>query len=312
MSKYINHILSSFKTHPTIQLTTIIVLTGTYVLISTFFVAKSNIDGVLSSWGEKVRLNIYLTDSATDDDINKIKSKLSKLKKFSPAEYVSKEQAAKNFMASMAQSAPDLLNNSELGNPLPASLELSIKSSTSGAEHLKLLKIAAESIRAFSGVEEVSYGQGWVKNYSDLVSGFKNSSYAFLLLLILGSMLVVSNSIRSSVSQRLEEVEVLELVGATQSMIRTPYIIEGMVLGLITSILAIMGTYLLFLWQQSIIIKEFDLITFGGQFHFLNLMQILGVISLGVSMGAAGSYFSVSKINTGWAAAKRTNGANWQ
>lgn len=307
-NSYIQHILSSIKLHPGVQITTFIVLTGTFFIITNFFLAKTNFDNVVTSWGEKVQLNVYLSDKATETERTAIHSRLSQLKEFDKLKFISKEQAAKDFMSSMESYAPDLLGNEDFGNPLPASFELSLKASIPVGQHVSILKAAAASVKKIIGVEDVSYGQGWVENYSKFVAGVKNTSYSLLLLLIIGTMLIVGNSIKSSISQRVDEIEVLELVGATKNMIRAPYVVEGAFWGLVCSVTAIIISYFFYLWQIQVISTELNFMTMLENLNFFSTAQVLLLILLGTLLGAAGAYLSVSRYNTGWAAASKANG----
>lgn len=310
-NQYFEHILASIRLHPAVQLTTAIVLTGAFFIMSNFFLIKTNFDNILTQWGENVQLNVYLGDKATESNRMEIHSKLSQLEEFDSVKFISKDQAAKDFMESMASYAPDLLGDEEFGNPLPASFELSMRASIPVVEHLGVLKSAAERIKNLVGVEEVSYGQGWVENYSQFVAGVKSTSYSVLVLLILGTILVVGNSIKSSISQRMDEIEVLELVGATSKMIRAPYVVEGALMGLFASITAMLVGYLFFQWQLNIVNNELQFLSFAGDVKYFSWLQITMLAFAGSAIGATGAFLSVRKLNSGWAAAKKSNGKSW-
>ncbi|MEZ4871772.1 MAG: hypothetical protein R2827_05890 [Bdellovibrionales bacterium] len=82
-------------------------------------------------------------------------------------------------------------------------------------EQLKLLKSVASTLETFSGVDSTSFGQDWVENYATVVRSFRASSLFLLFVLFAGGMMIVSNSIKNSLAQRREEIEIMELVGAT-------------------------------------------------------------------------------------------------
>lgn len=305
------HILTSFKTNPTTQIATLIVLIGTYTVLSFFFIAKNNVQNLFDGWGDKVQLSVYLEDDLTDSNKLKIQETINSFEDFEKFEYINKQQAVELFKARMQGMASEFLFDNELGNPLPASYELSLKSSVDLEDQIGILKIAAAAIQSLPGVEEISYGQGWIENFSSIVTSFKSSTLFIFTLLLLGSALIVSNTIKSSIHQRKEEIEVAELVGATAVMIRMPYIIEGAFWGVLTSALSVVVSYGLFTWQRHLFSEDLALFNLSGEALFLSAYQILGIVFLGGFMGIVGSYLCVRKINTGWAAAQRVNGSSW-
>ena len=109
---------------------------------------------------------------------------------------------------------------------LPASIEAVIAPGMEAGKQIEALKQAAALVKNLAGVTDVSYGQSWVENYSALVALLQQlgiNCYFDIWFFLL----IVGNSIRHAISQRIEEIEILELVGATRLMIQLPYIFEG-------------------------------------------------------------------------------------
>lgn len=295
----------SWRHHFGIQFTTLLVLAGSFSVISGFICIHINAQSFLSKWGDKVQLSVYLDDEVTEVQKGAITAKLKDLNKFKSIGVITKQMAAESFQKEMADYAPDLLGDNDFGNPLPASIEAVIAPGMEAGKQIEALKQAAALVKNLAGVTDVSYGQSWVENYSALVSSFAASSWALIVILIFGSLLIVGNSIRHAISQRIEEIEILELVGATRLMIQLPYIFEGVVMGFLSASIAVSCSFMVFSWQKSIIHSELGFLGIGKNLEYMGTSYIVLIILLGMLFGGLGSYVCVRKLNSGWAAAKK-------
>ncbi|MCB9025703.1 MAG: FtsX-like permease family protein [Bdellovibrionaceae bacterium] len=280
-------------------MTTVIVLSGTFSVIGISFLIHQNLTKVLTQWGNSISMSVFLDDEFNNSD--KLISKIKKSEGVASFEYVSKEKASQLFKDQVESYIPDLVFDSEFKNPLPASYEIKFDRNWSKEKYNEVVRFAKE-LMDFKGVEEVSYGQNWVENYAAVVDKFNHSSGLLIFVLLTGSLFVVGNSIRNSISQRRDEIEILELIGSTKWSIRIPYIFEGFVLGFIASLISIIVTYLVFNWQLSVIESGVGIV--GGQYHlsFLSFKTQFIIVLLGSIFGVVGAYFCVTKLSTGWTA----------
>ena len=109
----------------------------------------------------------------------------------------------------------------------------------------------------------------------------------------------------NSVHQRREEIEVLELVGATPLRIQIPFIFEGVVFGFSAALLAVLATYLVFSGQSLIMDKNLQFLGLTTEVHFLSIGKVFMILAFGLACGAVGSWACVRRISSGWAAARR-------
>jgi len=168
-----------------------------------------------------------------------------------------------------------------------------------------LLKGLAEEVQKNKIVDDVSYGQGWIENWAGFLTSVQLLSAAAIALTIFLGLLVIGNSVRVSLSQRRDEIEIMELVGATSRWIRTPFIVEGAMLGLFASVLSCaIGSTL-----QTV---AFDYLK--SSLSFWSVLQELSPLSptgwllvtfIGMCFGAFGAYVCVRNLNNGWSAAER-------
>lgn len=302
LNKQMTHLLRSWKHHFGVQMTTLFVLSGVFSILMGFFVVYHNIDQLLTQWGDKVQLSVYLNDQIEESDKLKIEKFISDSSKFSDHSFISKNEAAQNFKQQMQGYAPDIIHDEEFGNPLPSSFEVTVKAGVAVEEQVELLVSSAKELLGFKGVSDVSYGQSWVENYASIVQSFSASALGLIIVLIVGSILVIGNSMRHAVSQRQKEIEVLELIGATAWSLRRPYIFEGAIMSLLAGVLGVLISFFVIRWQSGLIQKELGFVGFGSGLQFISFASILSFLVLVATLGALSSYISVRKINTGWTA----------
>jgi ABC-type antimicrobial peptide transport system permease subunit len=161
----------------------------------------------------KQYITVYLKDSATKETQKEIEEKLKTFPELSKIQFISKDDAKTHFENQMATYAPELTKDPEFSQAFPASFQVALSSQ----EFIQKLDDITKQISEFNGVEEVSYGQEWVKNYKTFIVGIKRSIWIIISILFLGSLFVIANSIQASISHRRDEIEIFELVGATKT-----------------------------------------------------------------------------------------------
>jgi cell division transport system permease protein len=204
--------------------------------------------------------------------------------------FVRSEEAMEKFQASFPE-LRDILASLK-ANPFPPSIEARVRSKASTAAELVSF---VQAMKARPGVTDVQFNQDWVEKMQSF-SRLAGAIGLFLGgILVLASFFIISNIIKLNVMARRNEIEILRLVGATNLFIRIPFWLEGIVLGLLGSVLSL---GLLF-----IVIKIFPLYlgpSLGAlrqllNFRFPDLTQSLGLLAAGAATGFTGSATSVSK-----------------
>lgn len=295
----------SWRAHPAVQIASLVVLTGAFTVVTMVFSLQKNFQKILLKWGDSTELTVYLSDSVNESARQQIEQQLKDMNRFSSIIYSSKEAAAREFQKQMGTYSAKFLNDPEFGNPLPASFQLKLRDRS--ALSFESITNLAEQLSKVSGVEDVSYGQEWLKNYGKLTSAVSYAAFALMALLLAGSLFVISNSIRSSIFQRRDEIEVLELVGATRRMIQIPYITEGALLGLLGAIGALGLCYLLNLAQGEFLSSRLEFLAIAQHWAFLSAWEMLIILCLSIGFGAIASYFCVRGLATGWSAKEKAD-----
>lgn len=303
------HFFTSFgrtwKFNPAMQLATFSVLVGTFCVITIFVSVHQNLNQLLTRWGEDVQMTVFLKEEVVQGEVSKVETFLKNITDIEHISYISKDEAARRFQKQMGAAAPDLLSDKDFGNPLPASFEVKLGAHMATAAAFETLVNLADKVSSLESVDEVSYGQGWVENYSSLVNQFGKSSWLLVIILLAGSLLVIGNSIRNSIFQRRDEIEVLELVGATARRIQGPFIFEGAVIGGLSALIALFICYVFFQWQVGIFDEDLKFLGLAGQLTYLQWSHFFGIPLLGTVFGGLGAYICVRKVSSGWSAAER-------
>ncbi len=254
-----------------------------------FLVVYFNMQGVVKKWRENFQVVVYLQDNITKKDMEKLKSFFSSSREIDENLYVSKDQALKKFRKRLAHNQT-ILDNLDV-NPLPASFELKLKKKY---RHYKKIKSIAEDVNKFKGIESLEFGEGWLERIETILFFLKFVVLAIGGLISIGIILIISNAIKLSLYARKEDIEIMQLVGATDWFIKGPFLLEGILqgfFGAILSLIILYGFYEIFIdnLQTSIFF-------IGTQsFLFIPPWDIAYIILSGVLIGYAGSYVSLRK-----------------
>ena len=254
-----------------------------------FLVVHFNIQGMVNKWRENFQVVIYLQDNIAKKDLKKLKSYLSSMQKIDKYLYVSKDQALKKFRKRLDRNQT-ILDNLDV-NPLPASFELKLKNEY---RNYKEIKSIAEDVKKFKGIESLEFGEGWLERIETILFFLKFIVLAIGGMICIGIILIISNAIKLSLYARKDEIEIMQLVGATDWFIKGPFLLEGILqgfLGAILSMIILYGFYEMFI--DNLQTSRFFI---GARsFLFIPPRDIAYIILSGALIGYAGSYVSLRK-----------------
>jgi cell division transport system permease protein len=203
---------------------------------------------------------------------------------------VSREQALERFRKNFPELEEILKNLSS--NPFPASLEATLKKDAFMSD--ATLAWIAE-IKSLPGVQDVQFNRDWVKKMQSLSRLAKAVGFFLGGILILASFFIISNVIRLNVFSRKGEIEILRLVGATNTFIRLPFLIEGVSLGLLGSGLSLGLLFLLVKLFPLYLGRSLGVLQEMINFRYLSLSQTLSLLAGSGFMGLLGSLSSLSR-----------------
>ena len=271
-------------------LMSITAITTTFICIVVLGVAwlvSAHVGGVTSSVREDVSVEAYFPPDATQEEIDGIISDVKSWPEVSGVSYVSEEEALAAFKETFAD-RPELSENLQPG-VLPASIQIQLEDPSEAEAVAQRL----EQEKGFTD-DNLSYPQQTIERLNSVTSYMIWGLYGATMLFLVSSVLLISNAIRLSIFARRKEIEVMKLVGASDSFVRTPFVFEGMVQGLIGAGLAAFAV----IWINFLFIDwARDALPFVPiSADAVNpIVILLALVVVGVVIGVVGSFLSVTR-----------------
>ncbi|WP_417908617.1 cell division protein FtsX [Candidatus Electronema sp. PJ] len=270
------------------QLLSLMTITLSVLIFTFFYLVYNNALHVGNRLDNDLRLIVYLDDQPDAALQQEYRHKIEKFDKVERIEFVSKLEAYDRFKGQLNDSQ-DVLKDIPK-DFLPSSIEIYPRRTL---ESLSRIKGFSEYLETLPGVLKVQYGREWVERFYSFIQLLRVVVFLSGSLLILTTTFMIGHSIRLTVFSRKKELELLRLVGASNSYIRVPFFLEGALLGLLGSIAGMASLYLLFRWIQA---------AFAGKaegmfsFSFFDAPTVCMIIVLSILLCAGGSFVSIRKI----------------
>lgn len=276
-----------FWRNPVMSIASTLTVAGMLLLSSFFVIAQRGLDVSLNYLESKVELYLELEDSARPSDILALKQRLEADPAVARVDYVSKDEALAR-LHEIAQKTKQLDISDVSANPLPASLEVKMRD--------------AQQTRRLAQVVRDEIGQGVVTDVVDnpsvvdkvltITRVLSFGGLAVLGLMLFVTLFVIVNTIRIAVHARRDEIEIMQLVGATDAFVRWPFIIEGVLVGVFGAslALAVLGASAPPMVNAMSGFLTIVPIEFGAAFAAELVAAVLGFALL---VGAAGALISV-------------------
>lgn len=278
------------------------ILFASFLVLNAGLLAAKNFQALTQNWGDKIEMNVYLKNV---DDSKKLQEELEKNPLVHAVTFVSQEMAIRELQAQIGTSAPDLIKDQELTQFIPASLQLEMKASNSAGELFEKVKQFATELKSRAQVEDVQYGQGLLVQFQTVLGVFHKIGYVFLLSIFAGSLFMILFIIRNSLQQRREEIEILELVGASRAMIRVPVIIEGVLFSAIAGLASLAISKTFFFQLKQTLSAEDIFVYVAHELQFFTTAQSVGLAATYIALGAFASLVCIRGLNSGFAAAEK-------
>lgn len=295
MTRILRHIKEGFLAvfrNFALSLSSISSVTVTLLIMAVFMLLSSNLSQITQQLESSVQIHVQVNTAFEDEEsLARIESEIKKIPDVSVVTFSSKDDELEALIA--LDESPDSQEMYESfrgeNNPLLHAflVEASKGESISGI---------AEVIRGIEGVEKAGYGGDQTAVFVKGMEGVRNVGIIIVVALGLIAIFLISNTIRVSIHSRKKEISIMRTVGATNWYIRWPFIIEGMIIGLIGSIIPIVVTYFGYKYIMTLTGGYlFSLLTLVPTFPLvINVSLIL--MAIGVGVGAIGSVFSVGKM----------------
>jgi cell division transport system permease protein len=269
--------LTASRRAPLLSILGVVTIAFSLFAFGLFGLVAINIRKALEQVEERVEVRAFIGDSTDIESVAAAMKDIGEFPEVARVEYVSKEQALERARKEMGEFA-DVFE----AGVLPASIEVYLKS---GMRDPTTVKSVADRIRTYHFVDDVRYGEEWVAKLYRLRNITTVAGVALGIAFAAVAVIIIGATIRMTVLARAKEISIMRLVGATDMFIRLPFLIDGLVKGVLGGLLA-----LIFVWVANRVVNEYFIQTI----FFDREMIFLGVVG-GALMGVLGSLVSVGR-----------------
>lgn len=264
----------------------------TFFAFSIFFVRSQ-----LNEVQQKIDLTVFISDDAKDEQIKALQNKVLQTGGVESVEFVSKADALKRLENSSEEGKKLAKSATEIGNPLPASLEVKLEKLDDIGGINKQIRELPEAVI----VTETSYDsrddnrKGVIENVIKISNGVTRVGAILSIVFLVIALLIIFNTIRMAIFTRREEIEIMKLVGATKWFIRGPFIVEGSMYGVFGATIATIALIPIGRVAGQFLVDKFNagqaMAYFGTNFWLV----VLCIYALGIFIGAVSSWLAISR-----------------
>ena len=266
------------------SLASITVLMACLVLIGLGSMLFFNMNALLDKIESQNVIMVYIEDDTTDQQIEELKNNINDIGNVSDCVFVSKEEA---FEKSKEDIGDDAVLLEGMENPMPDAFKVAVTDMT-------LFKQTVNGIKKLDYVESVRENSDVADKLVDIRKAGTIGISGVVLLLFIVSLFIIANTIRITMFSRKLEISIMKAVGATNWFIRWPFMIEGMVIGLISSVVSfgvLAGLYYGFTYISNNMLALFEPVAFLPYAGYIALL----FVAIGMFTGSVGSLISMGK-----------------
>ena len=270
----------------------LMIMCATMLIFGLFFLIGQNVNYMMKELESEQGMQVYIEKEATEEQIKKLNDEIQKIQYVAKTEFVSKEQAYNIMMERLKNYGSSIMEGYTMeNNPFKVSYIVTLTD-------LSKFEEVENEINNLDHVAKITMQYRTAKLLVDFSNAIKFISGIILVLLIVVSIFIISNTIKLTVHARRKEISIMKYVGATNGFIRWPFIIEGIIIGVIAALLSIIilgGAYNIFVNKvMELTITEnigITLLPFSEIFELV----IAVYLGLGIGIGALGSVISMRK-----------------
>lgn len=269
-------------------MSSLMIMCATMFIFGLFFVIGENVNAFVENIAEAQGIRVFIENTATDEQIEEVGNQILDIEGVRNAEYISKEEALESMEEWLGS---ELIEGYRERNIFSASYDVTLTD-------LELNQEVQENIKQIEFVEDIRSSNESIALIIKIAKGVRIVTGVILILLVVISIAIISNTIKLTVHARRKEISIMKYVGATNSFIRWPFIVEGIIIGMIAGLLsvAIIGGAYTYIAEKIVnasllVMFSWKLIEFK---EMLNLILTV-YLGLGIGIGILGSSISIKK-----------------
>lgn len=266
----------------------LMIMCATMFVFGIFFLIGENVQAIMHQVEEQQAMQVFIDPESTEQEITELGSKIKAIEFVNQADYVTKEDAL-NTVKSWFKDNQNMIEPLAKNNPFKASYVVTLTD-------LSKIEEVESQINTFDNVKSITLRSDTINKLLDIASGVRTVSAVILILLILISIFIISNTIKLTVHARRKEISIMKYVGATNGFIRWPFMVEGIIIGVVAAIISVFLLGLAYNYatgQTTGMVEtiQYSLLKFSDTFNIL----IITYLVLGIGIGTIGSAISMKK-----------------
>lgn len=264
-------------------------ITITLLIISIALIASSNVENMTKLIREDFTIVAFIKLDTKDEDIKMIKKEIESYDNIESVTYQTKKEVANEMKDTSSDLAGIIDSWSDDTNPLYNTFLIKVKNTDQ-------ITKTARKIESLDSIEKINYLQGMVESLMTVFKFIEKAMIVAMIALLLVTLFLINNTIKITIFSRKREIEIMRLVGASNMSIKQPFVIEGLCLGFLGSVIPVLVT----IYGYSVLYKHFNGQLFSPFFKLVPsepFMYYIALIlmGLGIVIGMFGSYKAVRK-----------------
>lgn len=268
-------------------------ITACLFLFGVFFVLGENLDYMVKNAESNMTITVLFQEGIQEETLDRIHKKLEERPEVKDIRYISADEAWENFKGEIFKDHEEYADTFKDDNPLAdsASYEVTTKRIEDQTELVQYIK-------TLEGVRQVNSAEHTVESLETLNLMVSWGSGGIFVIMLLVSIFLTSITVAVGIARKKEEIRVLRLLGANDLFIQGPYVFEGMLLGLLGSLIPIGILYLVYSKVMNYVLTHFEALS--GFLDFLDVGDVFSglapmIMLIGVGIGLAGSFLTVKR-----------------
>lgn len=281
-----------------VALASIFVLTVALFVIGATVFVNQLLSTSLSTLQSKVDINVYFVPDAPSEEVERIRKAVEALPDVASVQFTSAEDALQQYRERNKDNEISLQALEELDeNPLGANISILAKETSQYESISTFLEEQREAEQPQTPViDEINYARNKdsIDTLTSIINAVEQASYTIMIILLIASILITFNTVRLAIYTSREEIAIMRLVGASNMFIRGPFMLQGLMYGFISGILALLIFYPLLVWIGPRTETFFEINLFN--YYIAHFGEIFGLlVGIGVVLGLVSSAFAVAR-----------------
>lgn len=269
------------------------IISACIFLFCMFFALVANVQYMVKNAETTVGITVFFDENMAEADILAIGKEIAARKEIKETKYISAEEAWETFQKEYFKDAEELAEGFADDNPLAGSASYEI--------YLKDIAdqdVIVSYLNTIAGIRKINYSNDTASGLSTFNKMLGLISAVIIAILLAVAVFLISNTISTAAAFRKEENKIMRLIGATNFMIRAPFVVEGIIIGFAGAAIPLVSVYFLYRSAVEYMIEKFHIISNIIEFIPIDTIfpyMIAVAVALGVGIGFVGSFFTIRK-----------------